>query len=136
LDQAGEVIKKSLARLFDKDKITADQQTAGLAIEMVTELSQLAEADLVVEAATEPHPLKLDIFKELDQLARPEVILASNTASISLTKIGVSTNRPDKVVGMHFYFPAPLLRRMVDTGYYGRKTGQDFYDYRALHAPL
>lgn len=110
LDQAGEVIKKSLSQLYEKDKITGDQQTAGLAIAMVTDLFQLPEADLVVEAATENPSLKLDIFQELDKLAGPEVILASNTSSISLTKIGASTNRPDKVVGMHFFNPVPLMR--------------------------
>src|SRR3990170_7148614 len=67
-------------------------------------------ADLVIEAATENPELKHKLFAELDRLARPEVILASNTSSISLTKIGAVTRRPDKVIGMHFFNPVPLMR--------------------------
>src|SRR3990170_6763695 len=67
-------------------------------------------ADLVIEAATENPELKHKLFAELDRLARPEVILASNTSSISLTKIGAATQRPSKVVGMHFFNPVPVMR--------------------------
>ena len=110
LEKAEATIRKSLAKLLEKEKITPDQQEAGQAITMVGDLDRVPEADLVIEAATENPELKLELFVSLDQLARPEVILASNTSSISLTKIGGCTGRPDKVVGMHFFNPVPLMR--------------------------
>ncbi len=73
------------------------------------EISAAAPADLLIEAATENVELKFKLFKELDELARPGVILASNTSSISLTKLGAATKRPDKVIGMHFFNPVPLM---------------------------
>ena len=72
-------------------------------------LDAAASADLVIEAATERPDLKLSIFRDLDRIARPEVILASNTSSISLTKIAAATGRPDRVLGLHFMNPVPLM---------------------------
>lgn len=103
-------IGKSVDKLLSKERITESQREAALAIETAPDLDRVPEADLVIEAATEDPGLKLDIFSELDRLARSEVILASNTSSISLTKIGAATERPDKVVGMHFFNPVPLMR--------------------------
>jgi 3-hydroxybutyryl-CoA dehydrogenase len=103
-------IKKSVEKLASKGDLTDEQKAAALSIRMVGSLDELSTADLVIEAATENPELKLKIFRELDQQARPEVILASNTSSISITKIGGATHRPDKVIGMHFMNPVPLMR--------------------------
>jgi 3-hydroxybutyryl-CoA dehydrogenase len=110
LERAKITIKKSVEKLASKGALTEEQKTAALGIHMVGSLDELPQADLVIEAATENPELKLKIFRDLDQQARPEVILASNTSSISITKIGGATQRPDKVVGMHFMNPVPLMR--------------------------
>lgn len=102
-------IAKSVEKLAEKEKITAEQKKAALAITGVTDLKAVANADLVIEAATENPELKFKLFKDLDGLAKPDVILASNTSSISLTKLAAATKRPDKVVGMHFFNPVPLM---------------------------
>ena len=96
--------------LASKEKISINQKEAALNISTTINLEQLPEADLVIEAATENPELKFKIFKDLDRFARPEVILASNTSSISLTKIGGVTQRSAQVVGMHFFNPVPLMR--------------------------
>jgi 3-hydroxybutyryl-CoA dehydrogenase len=105
-----QTIEKSVTRLFDKEKITAEQRDAALEVRAVTGMDQVGECDFVIEAATENPELKFKIFKELDSLARPDVILASNTSSISLTKLAGVTDRADKVIGMHFFNPVPLMR--------------------------
>lgn len=110
LESARKSIAKSVDKLESKGTITAEQKNAALKISTTTALDKVAEADLVIEAASENPELKLKVFKDLDRLARPGVILASNTSSISLTKIGAATQRPDKVVGMHFFNPVPLMR--------------------------
>lgn len=110
LERARTTIAHSLEKLTSKGIINEGQKNAGLAITMTSSLEDVPTADLVIEAATENPELKHQLFKELDQLARPEVILASNTSSISLTKIGAATQRPDRVVGMHFFNPVPLMR--------------------------
>ena len=110
LERAKTSIKKSVEKLASKGALTDEQKAAALSIRMVGNLDELSTADLVIEAATENPALKLKIFRDLDQQARPEVILASNTSSISITKIGGATHRPDKVVGMHFMNPVPLMR--------------------------
>ena len=103
-------IGKSLERLASKEKIPADAPAATLArIRGTTQLADLAAADLVVEAAVENEALKLDLFAQLDCVCRPEVILASNTSSISMTRIAAATRRADKVIGMHFMNPVPLM---------------------------
>ena len=110
LERARAGIEKSVGKLVEKGVITPEQQAAALAIELHSSLEKAAEADLVIEAATETPDLKLKIFADLDRLARPEVVLATNTSSISLTKIAAATSRPDRVVGMHFFNPVPLMR--------------------------
>lgn len=110
LERARNSIAKSVDKLESKGTITAEQKNAALEVTTTTALEEVAEADLVIEAASENPELKMKVFEDLDRLARPEVILASNTSSISLTKIGAGTQRPDKVVGMHFFNPVPLMR--------------------------
>jgi 3-hydroxybutyryl-CoA dehydrogenase len=96
--------------LVAKGALSEEQRRAALDITVTGDLEGLPEADLVIEAATENPDLKIKIFADLDRLARPEVILASNTSSISLTRIGAATHRPDKVIGMHFFNPVPIMR--------------------------
>lgn len=110
LERAKASISRSVEKLFSKGILQDEQKNAALQITTATDLTDLPQADLVIEAATENPTLKLKIFKELDEGARPEVILASNTSSISLTKIGAATQRADKVVGLHFFNPVPLMR--------------------------
>ena len=110
LERARSAIAKSVAKLVDKGVLDQQQASAAEAIDYAGYYDGIAQTDFVIEAATENPELKLKIFEELDQLARPEVILASNTSSISLTKIGAATERPDKVIGMHFFNPVPLMR--------------------------
>ncbi|MFU8773861.1 MAG: 3-hydroxybutyryl-CoA dehydrogenase [Anaerolineales bacterium] len=110
LQRGQAAIAKSAGKLAEKGVITEEQKDAALNIATTSALDGVAEADLVIEAATENPELKIKIFSDLDRLARPEVILASNTSSISLTKIGAATRRPDKVIGMHFFNPVPLMR--------------------------
>jgi 3-hydroxybutyryl-CoA dehydrogenase len=110
LDRALATISGSYDRLIKKEKMTAGQKAAALArIKTATDLAALKDADLVIEAATENLELKLKIFKQLDELAKPEAVIASNTSSISITKLAASTKRPDKVIGMHFFNPVPLM---------------------------
>jgi 3-hydroxybutyryl-CoA dehydrogenase len=104
-------IEKNLARQVDKGRMTPEDRDAVLSrIEGTVPVDPLAEADFVVEAAIENVELKKKIFVELDGLCRPEVILASNTSSISITEIGAATGRPDKVIGMHFMNPVPVMK--------------------------
>jgi 3-hydroxybutyryl-CoA dehydrogenase len=110
LERGKATIAKSVAKLADKGTITAQQKEAALAIAAALDLEPVRGADLVIEAATENPELKLSLFADLDRLAPPGVVLASNTSSISLTKIAGATSRPDKVIGMHFFNPVPLMR--------------------------
>lgn len=105
-------ISKNLDRLVSKEKITEDQKTTTLAnIATFTSTEEgVKGVDLVVEAATENIDLKLKIFKELDALCDANTLLATNTSSISITKIAAVTNRPDKVIGMHFMNPVPIMK--------------------------
>jgi 3-hydroxybutyryl-CoA dehydrogenase len=110
LDRGLNTIRGSLTKLAAKGRLSEAQKEAALqAITPAGVLLAVANADLVIEAATENPDLKLRIFHELDALTRPEVILASNTSSISITKIGGATARADKVIGMHFMNPVPLM---------------------------
>lgn len=103
-------IKDSLGRLLKKEKITAEGRDAALAlITTATAVEALAECDLVVEAATENEAIKKRIFQDLDRVCKAEAILASNTSSISITRIASFTQRPAQVVGMHFMNPVPLM---------------------------
>jgi 3-hydroxybutyryl-CoA dehydrogenase len=104
-------IEQSLGRLVKKGILTTDNQKAILAkIKGTTNIKDMAETDFVVEAATENEELKLQLFRELDGCCPANVILSSNTSSISITKIAAVTKRPDKVIGMHFMNPVPLMK--------------------------
>lgn len=111
LDRGLETIGRNLDREMSKGKITADGKSATLGrITGALKRAELADCDLVVEAATEKFEIKAEIFRDLDRVLRPDVILASNTSSISITKIGALTKRPDKVIGMHFFNPVPVMK--------------------------
>jgi 3-hydroxybutyryl-CoA dehydrogenase len=111
LDRGLATITKNLDREVAKNKITASDKDAALGrIEGVTERARLADCDFIVEAATEKFEIKTEIFRDLDRLARADVILASNTSSISITKLAALTKRPDKVIGMHFFNPVPVMK--------------------------
>ena len=105
-----DTIGASLDRLIKKDKLTAEQKAAALAlIATSTDTASLGECDLIVEAATENEALKIKIFRQLDELAKPDAILASNTSSISITKLAAATGRPQQVIGLHFFNPVPMM---------------------------
>lgn len=111
LERALGTIEKNLEREVGKNKITVADKDATLGrIQGVTDRARLASCDFVVEAATEKFEVKIGIFRELDALVRPEVILASNTSSISITKLAALTKRPAKVIGMHFFNPVPVMK--------------------------
>jgi 3-hydroxybutyryl-CoA dehydrogenase len=111
LDRALETIAKNLHREVAKNQISAEGKAAALKrIAPVLQRSQLAGCDFVIEAATEKFEIKAEIFRDLDRRLRPEIILASNTSSISITKLAALTRRPDKVIGMHFFNPAPVMK--------------------------
>ncbi|MEO7660720.1 MAG: 3-hydroxybutyryl-CoA dehydrogenase [Pyrinomonadaceae bacterium] len=104
-------ISKSLDRFVKKETITEDQKSEILArVKTTTNFDDLADCSLVVEAATENFEIKKQIFEKLDQILLPDAILSSNTSSISITKIAATTKRPDKVIGMHFFNPVPLMK--------------------------
>jgi len=104
-------IEKSLGRMVKKEKITEEDLKGILGkIEGSTSLEDMIRADFVVEAATENEALKLKIFEDLDKYCKEEVVLSSNTSSISITKIGAATKRPEKVIGMHFMNPVPMMK--------------------------
>lgn len=111
LDRALETIAKNLDREVAKNKIAASDKSATLGrIQPVTDRAKLAACEFVVEAATEKFEIKTEIFRDLDRLTRPEIILASNTSSISITKLAAVTKRPEKVIGMHFFNPVPVMK--------------------------
>ena len=110
LEKARTAISKSTGKLLEKGTISADQKAGADKINFVSSYETLPDADFIIEAATENPELKFKIFKELDAAARENVILASNTSSISITKIAAATKRADKVIGMHFMNPVPLMK--------------------------
>ena len=110
LDRARSAIAKSLGKFVEKQKITAEARDAALGrLSTGTDVGSLADVDYVVEAIIEDLEAKRDLFGQLDVITRPEVILSSNTSSISITLLGAATKRPDKVLGMHFMNPVPLM---------------------------
>jgi 3-hydroxybutyryl-CoA dehydrogenase len=110
LNKARATIDKSLGKLVEKGKLAADERPAALGrITADTAIDSLADADFVVEAIFEDLEAKRTLFAALDRLTRPDVILSSNTSSISITTLGAATSRPDKVLGMHFMNPVPLM---------------------------
>ena len=112
LKRALATIEKNLGRLVAKERITEEVKSSTLGnISTSTDLaSAVSKADLVVEAATENVDLKLKIFEEIDKAAPADCILATNTSSISITKIAAATSRPEKVIGMHFMNPVPIMK--------------------------
>jgi 3-hydroxybutyryl-CoA dehydrogenase len=111
LDRGMEAIEKGLSRLVKKDRISEAQKNAALGrIQTTLEITAFESADFVVEAVIENEALKLDVFKALDKICRPGVILASNTSSIPITRIAAATKRPSEVIGMHFMNPVPVMK--------------------------
>jgi 3-hydroxybutyryl-CoA dehydrogenase len=104
-------IDRFLSRSVEKGKLEAGEKDAILGrIKGTTDMSQLKDMDFVIEVVIEDLELKKNVFKELDELCRPEVIIASNTSSMSITEIAAATNRPERICGMHFFNPVPLMR--------------------------
>ncbi len=111
VERAIGIITKNLDREVSKTKITAEDKAAALGrIHPVTDRGKLADCDFVIEAATEKFEIKTEIFRDLDRLTRPEILLASNTSSISITKLAALTKRPEKIIGMHFFNPVPVMK--------------------------
>jgi 3-hydroxybutyryl-CoA dehydrogenase len=110
LDRARKQMEKNLSRLIEKETISnADKSSTLARIRCVTELRELAAADFVIEAVVEDVEVKTQLFSQLDEVCKPETILASNTSSISITRLGSATRRPEKVIGMHFMNPVPVM---------------------------
>jgi len=119
-------ITKNLSRSVEKGRLAQDEMDAILGrITTTTDLASMKDADIVVEAATENEKIKLDIFAKLDDICAPEAILASNTSSISITRIAAATKRPEKVIGMHFMNPVPVMK-LVEV-IKGLATGEETY---------
>lgn len=111
VERGMKAIEKFLSKSVEKGKLEASERDAVLGrIKGTTDIGDLKDVDFVVEAVIEDLELKKNVFKELDDLCGPDVILASNTSSMSLTEIAAATNRPDRVCGMHFFNPVPLMR--------------------------
>src|SRR5665647_2623027 len=120
-------IDKNLAKMVDKGKMEAAAKDAVMArITGTLDMAAAKDCDLVIEAAVEIMEIKKSIFKELDEICKPECILASNTSALSLTEIGTATNRADKVIGMHFFNPVPAMKLVEIIR--GSATSQATYD--------
>jgi 3-hydroxybutyryl-CoA dehydrogenase len=103
-------IETSTLRAVERGRLDAEERDAVLGrISLTTDVQDLADVDLVIEAATEDHDTKVGMFRRLDEVTKPEVILASNTSSIPIADLGAATSRPDKVLGMHFFNPVPAM---------------------------
>ena len=127
LDRGLETIRKNLSREAEKAKITqADADAALHRIHGTLDRSSLSTCDFIVEAATERFDIKREIFRDLDRIAGPDVILASNTSSISITKLAAQTQRAERVIGMHFFNPVPVMK-LVEV-IRGLATSQETYD--------
>jgi 3-hydroxybutyryl-CoA dehydrogenase len=124
------MIEKNIKKLATKGKITEEQAEEILSrVSGTTELSLLDDVDLIIEAAVENMEIKRQIFKELDEICKPEAILATNTSSLSITEIATATKRVDKVIGLHFFNPAPVMKLVEIIK--GMGTSQETYD--AMH---
>ena len=120
-------INKSLSKLVSKGKMTDETKEDILSrISGTTDMNLAADCDLVVEAAIENMKIKKEIFAELDKICKPETILASNTSSLSITEIASATGRPEKVIGMHFFNPAPVMKLVEIIR--GMATSQETFD--------
>jgi len=121
------MIDKNIKKLATKGKITEEQAEEILSrVSGTTELSLLDDVDLIIEAAVENMEIKKQIFKELDEICKPEAILATNTSSLSITEIATATKRVDKVIGLHFFNPAPVMKLVEIIK--GMGTSQETYD--------
>ena len=126
VQRALETIAKNLERELAKNKISAQERDSALKrIDGVIDRQTLRGCDLIVEAVTEKFEIKSEVFRELDSICRPEVILASNTSSISITKLAALTKRPQQVIGMHFFNPVPMMK-LVEV-IRGLATSEDSY---------
>lgn len=111
VDKGLATVEKNLAKMVSKEKITEDEKAAIMGrIQGSTDIEIIKDADLIIEAATEEMEAKKALFKELDELVKPEAIIATNTSSLSITEIAAATGRPDKVIGMHFFNPVPAMK--------------------------
>ncbi len=103
-------IETSTLRAVERGRLDAEERAEALGrVSLTTDVQDLADVDLVIEAATEDHDTKVGMFRRLDEVTKPEVILASNTSSIPIADLGAATSRPDKVLGMHFFNPVPVM---------------------------
>ena len=124
------VLQHSTDRAVSRGKLSAEDQAALHArVQFTSDMADLKECQLVVEAVPEHLDLKKEIFGRLDTIVSDDAILATNTSSLPVTEIAVATINPKRVVGMHFFNPAPLLEHLVTAGYLGRKTGRGFRTY-------
>lgn len=120
-------IDKALSKRVAKGKMTEDAKKEILSrVHGTVDIKDAADCDLVVEAAIENMEIKKSIFKELDSVCKPETILASNTSSLSITEVANATNRPDKVIGMHFFNPAPVMKLVEEIR--GMKTSDETFN--------
>jgi 3-hydroxybutyryl-CoA dehydrogenase len=127
VDHGLSTITKNMEREVAKNKLTAEDRDAALKrIRPSTSRKDLANCDFIIEAATEKFDIKSELFRELDQLCKPDVVLASNTSSISITRLAAQTKRPDKIIGMHFFNPVPVMK-LVEV-IRGLATSQETYD--------
>ncbi|NCB41503.1 MAG: 3-hydroxybutyryl-CoA dehydrogenase [Clostridia bacterium] len=111
VDKGISTVEKNLDRLIAKEKLTAEEKTDIMSrIKGSIDIEIIKDADLVIEAATEDMEAKKALFAELDALCKPETIIATNTSSLSITEIACATNRPDKIIGMHFFNPVPMMK--------------------------
>ena len=122
-----QLIEKNLARKVQKGKLTEEQKSEILKrLNATTDINELKEVDIVIEAAVENMELKKVIFKELDEVVKKDAILATNTSSLSITEIALATSRPDKVIGMHFFNPATVMKLVEVIN--GIATSSETYD--------
>lgn len=111
VDKGLATVEKNLSKMVAKEKITEAEKAEILArVQGSTDIGIVKDADLIIEAATEDMEAKKALFKELDELVKPEAIIATNTSSLSITEIATATNRPDKIIGMHFFNPVPAMK--------------------------
>lgn len=111
VDNGIATVTKNLDKMVKKEKITEEQKNEILSrVHGSTDIEIVKDADLIIEAATENMETKKALFKELDELVKPEAIIATNTSSLSITEIAAATNRPDKIIGMHFFNPVPAMK--------------------------
>ncbi len=111
VDNGIATVTKNLEKMVKKEKITAAEKDEILGrVEGSTDISIVKDADLIIEAATENLEAKKALFKELDELCKPDAIIATNTSALSITEIAAATNRPDKIIGMHFFNPVPAMK--------------------------